>query len=91
MFGMLLAEPEGRRQYRLNGTWTKGFPWDVVQLQAADIIAYEINKRAVNEYSEGVKFTRKSLHNLNLDYEKFEPIYWGKEELKSLLELSRGL
>ena len=38
----------------------------VTQLQAADIIAYEVNKRAANYIGEAENFMRKSFDNLNL-------------------------
>lgn len=41
---------------------------EVVQLQAADVIAYELNKRAVNSVTGGRQFVRKSLDNLRLSH-----------------------
>jgi hypothetical protein len=77
---------------RLTGMWTKGLMRDVTQLQAADIVAYEINKRSVNHISDAPNFVRNSLQNLAAGiYEKrLAPLYFGREELLHLIELARN-
>jgi hypothetical protein len=55
-------------------------------LQAADIVAYEFNKRAVNEYGPKDQVIRKSLQNLQFNYDKVEPLYYGKERIRELLQ-----
>jgi hypothetical protein len=79
IFKDCLKDPETKKQFRLNGMWTKGTMRDVVQLQAADIIAYEMNKRAVNDLGTDRK-VRKSLDSLRLDRD-FAPLYFGRNEL----------
>lgn len=81
MFRLLLKDPKLRSEYRLAGTWTKALARDVPALQAADIIAYESNKRALNHMTEGVRFIRQSLENLRLEY-NFDPLYFGEIELR---------
>lgn len=66
IFGRALKNPEVKGKLRLESTWSKGFAKDVPQLQAADILAYEINKRAVNMYGRSPQFVRKSLQNMQL-------------------------
>ncbi len=76
---------------RLTGMWTKGLMRDVTQLQAADIVAYELNKRTVNEISGGKRFVRQSLENLAAGiYEnRLAPLYFGRKELLHLIEVTR--
>jgi len=66
LFKEMLGTPVEKKRYRVSATWTKGVMKEVVQLQAADVIAYELNKRAVNSISGGPQFVRKSLDNLRL-------------------------
>ncbi len=66
LFKEMLNTPVERKRYRVSGVWTKGIMKEVVQLQAADVIAYELNKRAVNSVSGGRQFVRRSLDNLRL-------------------------
>lgn len=81
-----LRHPEATARLHLNGMWSKGIMQRVPQLQSADIVAYELNKRAVNHISNDPKFVRKSLNNLNL-YENFAPLYFGKVELTKWISL----
>lgn len=69
-----------KKQYRTTGQWTQGSMREVVQLQAADIVAYELNKRAVNSAGKGPKFIRKSLENLHLS-KIWRPRYFDRDEL----------
>jgi hypothetical protein len=59
---------------------------DVVQLQAADIIAYELNKRTVNEIGINPRFVRLSLDNLarGIYRTRLTPLYFGETELLKL-------
>lgn len=66
LFRELMDAPPLRARYRLTGTWSKADMKEVVQVQAADIIAYELNKRAVNSVGSGEQFVRRSLDNLRL-------------------------
>jgi hypothetical protein len=91
IFRTALNNPSAKKQLRLRGMWSKGLMWEVVQLQAADIIAYEINKRAVNDAGMGEPFLRKSLANLHL-HENFDAKYYGRDELNKLVsDYRRGV
>ena len=85
IFRRALNNPTIKKQLRMNGMWTKGLMKEIVQLQAADIIAYEINKRAVNNESMEEKFLRKSLGNLYLDHENFDAKFYERAELSELV------
>ena len=87
IFRTIAKKPELREAYRCNGMWTKGIMKDVVQLQAADISAYELNKRAVNYLSEGKQFIRRSLQNLRL-YRNFDPLYFGETEILNWIKVT---
>lgn len=83
MFQEVLNHPELKKQFRANGTWSKGLMKDVVQLQAADVVTYELNKRAVDELKAGEtgqRHIRKSLENMHLS-KKFAPLYFNREEM----------
>lgn len=84
IFRRALSQPETKKRLRLTGTWTKGIMKDVTQLQSADIIAYEINKRAVNDIGMGEPYLRKSLANLHL-HENFEAKFFGRSDLVKLV------
>jgi hypothetical protein len=73
--------------------WSKGLMREVSQLQAADIAAYELNKRAVNHISFKPQFIRKSLNNLatGLYGSRLAPLYFGKPELITLISEFRKL
>ena len=58
---------------------------EVPQLQAADIIAYEFNKRAVNEISPDENYIRKSLDNLDFEG-NCTPLYYGVGQVISIME-----
>lgn len=91
VFRRALSDSNIKRQLRMNGMWTKGLMRDVVQLQAADIIAYEINKRAVDDAKRGEPYLRKSLGNLYLD-KNFDAKFYGREELSVLVsKYKRGV
>lgn len=92
MFREVLKEPEIKSRFRASGTWTKGLMREVVQLQAADIVAYEINKRVVNELNArktGERKIRKSLDNMHLT-RKFEPLYFDAAEITRWINKSFG-
>jgi hypothetical protein len=86
IFRYLLKEPNTKKWFRLTGMWSKGLMRDVVQLQAADIIAYELNKRTVNEIGINPRFVRSSLNNLGrgLYQSRLAPLYFGESELLKL-------
>jgi hypothetical protein len=83
IFRESLKRPNSKKWLRLNGMWAKGLMPDVTQLQAADIVAYELNKRTVNHISTHDKFVRKSLNNLakGIYGERLTPLYFGRDEL----------
>lgn len=83
-FAHCLNTPELRKRYRLASMWARGIMKDVPQLQAADILAYEMNKRAVNEFGEGKNFVRKSLDNLN--FENCDSLYYGIDEIRAVAD-----
>jgi hypothetical protein len=57
---------------------------EIVQLQAADILAYEARKRAMNQLNESQRqFTRKSMSELFVHPNDY--YYWNKEILADLL------
>jgi hypothetical protein len=84
MFGEVLASSDLKRRYRTRDRWVKGIMKDVVPLQAADILAYELNKRAVNSVGAGVQRVRKSLDNLRLS-KGFRSAYFARENLSNLI------
>lgn len=85
MFNLMLSTPGLRKKHRVGAAWSKGLAKDFPPLQAADIIAYEINKRAANHMGKGEDFVRKSLDNLNLT-KNFDPLYFGKQEIIKWIE-----
>jgi len=87
IFRESLKMPNVRKWLRLNGMWSKGLMREVTQLQAADIVAYELNKRVVNHMSPNENFVRKSLNNLaeGIYMNRLAPLYFGKDELIRLL------
>lgn len=93
IFREMLSKPRDREWLRLSGMWTKGLMQEVTQLQAADVIAYELNKRAVNHVGTDDKFVRKSLNNLaqGIYQDRLAPLYFGRAELLRLqYEMNRG-
>jgi hypothetical protein len=83
MFREVLDKPELKEQFRASDMWTKGLMRDVVQLQAADVVAYELNKRAVDELKAaktGQRHIRKSLENMHLS-KKYASLYFNREEM----------
>ena len=85
-FSHALNDPEVRSALRLASTWGKALMKDEPALQAADIVAYEFSKRAVNEYGPKDNRVRKSLQNLRFTYDKVEPLYYDKERIRALME-----
>ncbi len=88
MFRYMLSSAELTKKYRLSGMWTKGIMSKVTQLQASDIVAYEINKRAANLMGEGKKFIRRLLQNMNL-YKNFAPLYFGAVEINRWIMIDK--
>lgn len=83
IFQEILRSPELKKRFRVDGMWTKGLMREVVQLQAADVVTYEINKRVVNELkagNTGQRHIRKSLENMHLS-RKFAPLYFNRDEM----------
>jgi hypothetical protein len=74
----MLNKPVEKKRYRGSDVWTKGIMKEDVQLQAADVIAYELNKRAVNTVSGGLQFVRRSLDNLRLS-KNFSKEYFDRD------------
>jgi hypothetical protein len=84
-FSYCLRHPELKKRYRMFESWSKGLMKDVPPLQAADIIAYEMNKRAANEYGKTKQYFRPELDSLNLPPDRFNALFYGKEELHDIL------
>jgi hypothetical protein len=78
LFNEMLNTPVEKKRYRVSGVWIKGIMRETVQLQAADVIAYELNKRAVNTVSGGPQFVRRSLDNLRLS-KNFSNAYFDRD------------
>lgn len=91
IFRVMLKHPNSKKWLRLGGMWTKGLMREVTQLQAADIVAYELNKRVVNHISTNDKFVRKSLNNLaaGIYQDRLAPLYFGRTELIRLFDETR--
>jgi hypothetical protein len=91
IFRSCLKDPTVKKWMRMTGMWTKGLMKDVTQLQAADIVAYELNKRCVNEINGDKRFIRQSLENLaHGRYEKrLAPVYFGRKELIELIRVTK--
>jgi hypothetical protein len=86
IFNYALKRPEVKKALKLNGMWTKGMASDVPQLQAADIVAYEVNKRIVNAFGGGEQFIRKSLENLHLGYgNRFYAGYYSRGQMRQMV------
>lgn len=81
-----LKDPEVKNRYRLNGMWSKGLMREVVQLQAADVLAYELNKRAVNHFGAGTKRVRKTLDLFQYDRDRLAPLYISRKEILKLFK-----
>ena len=88
IFTRCLKDPEVRNRYKLNGMWTKGLMRELVQLQAADVMAYELNKRAVNEFGAGERRVRRSLDMFQYDRDRFAPLYIGRKQILDLFKAS---
>jgi hypothetical protein len=86
LFKMLNTHADFRTQYRMSGMWHKGLMKRVVQLQAADVIAYEVNKRAANHMSPDKNYLRRSMASLDLN-ENFEPLYFGHSEIRKWINV----
>lgn len=86
IFTRCLKNPEVKSQYRLNGMWSKGLMRDVVQLQAPDIFAYELNKRAVNHFGMGKKRVRKTLDLFQYERDRLAPLYISRKEILKLFK-----
>lgn len=86
IFRLCLSRPDVRERYRLHGMWTKGLMRDVVQLQAADVFAYELNKRAVNHFGTGKKTVRKTLDLFQYERNRLAPLYISRKEILKLFK-----
>jgi len=75
-----------RERFRLSTSWTHALMKHEVRLQAADFIAYELNKRCVNEVSAKRRYVRTSLDMFQLSRDRFAPLYFGKKELNQLFD-----
>ena len=81
-FNQALRDAKIKAALRLTGTWTKGLAKDVPQLQAADILAYEINKRIVDVVAGGDRAIRKSLQNMRLvSGNRFHGGFFSREQM----------
>lgn len=86
IFDDCLSSRSTREQFRLGSGWTRKLARDEVRLQAADYIAYELNKRCLNHVRGGKQFVRGSLNIFQLDPSRFAPLYMGKPELVKLFK-----
>jgi hypothetical protein len=89
LFKEMLKVPDEKRRYRVSDPWVKGIMKETVQLQAADVIAYELNKRAVNSISGGKQFVRKSLDNLHLSV-NFSAEYFDQDSFMHQINNAYG-
>lgn len=91
-FKRALANPQLKKALRLTGTWTKGLAKDVPQLQAVDILAYEVTKRAADLFGAGERKIRKSLQNMRLASKgKFQGGYLGRTQMiKMMSDFNQG-
>jgi hypothetical protein len=93
LFKRVLSDPKLKSRYRVGKIWSKGFAKDVAQLQAADIQAYEWNKRMANFMSPNARESRKSLKSLVSpeDQHRIDPMYFDKQYLTEWVELDRDM
>ena len=95
IFRERLKDREAKNHFRLSSMWTKGLMRDVGPLQAADIVAYETNKRAVSIFSGKPTFMRRSLQNLvsGIYGAHIQAGYFGKAEISRMVAQvkARGL
>jgi hypothetical protein len=89
LFNEMLNTPIEKQRYRVSCSWTKAVMKDTAPLQAADVIAYELNKRAVNSISGGRQFVRKSLDNLHLS-KNFAAEYFDKDSFMYQINKAYG-
>jgi hypothetical protein len=82
---------KNQKLFHVSQSWTKSLMKDEVRLQAADVIAYEVNKRCVNHTIGTNQFVRKSLDIFQLDRNRFAPLYFGKPQLLNLFKSYREL
>ena len=66
MFTYGLKHDGMKKRYGIVRTWEKELANKVPGLQAADILAYEVNKRVVNMFGFGEQVVRKSLLSMRL-------------------------
>ena len=74
---------ENRELFHVSQSWTKALMKDEVRLQAADVIAYEVNKRCVNHALGNKQFVRKSLDLFQLERNRFA-LFWKATTNKSV-------
>jgi hypothetical protein len=86
IFKFAMKRPEVKKALRLGGMWTKGYASEVAQLQAADIVAYKVNRRIVNAFGSGELHIRKSLENLHLGYNnRFYAGYFNRGQMQQMV------
>ena len=83
IFRASLKDRAVKEWLRLAGSWSKGLMRHITPLQAADIAAYEFNKRVSNEIGSKPKFVRRSLDNLakSIYDKRLASYYFGRDEL----------
>ena len=86
MFNELYNHPKQREDWRIKGWAFQGK--DVVPLQAADVLAYELFKLVENQIiDESKKYdVRRSMRDLMGSEEGKYLDYWGKERLQEWVE-----
>jgi hypothetical protein len=87
MFRSLYKDPLTRKGFRIGG-W--GFQSkDVMPLQAADVLAYELFKQTENQIIDGgiSRPIRASLSSLMREEDCIHPEYWDKKKLLDWLEI----
>jgi hypothetical protein len=82
-FNIYLASDELKALYRLS-TLTFADKRDILPLQAADILVYEVRKRALNQTDDSKKkFVRRSMNNIGGVPGGY--YYWTKQNLLDLI------
>ena len=85
-FRRALKNPKLKQALRLTGTWTKGLAKDVPEMQAVDILAYEVTKRTADLFGAGEREIRKSLQNMHLASRgKFQGGYLGRDQMIQMM------
>jgi uncharacterized protein DUF3800 len=83
LFSFVTKHSEYREQY-LVGTWSFASKKCVIQLQAADLLAYEVYKDAVNNVVNNRRILRKSARDLIRACDRIN--FWDEAKLRAYLD-----